>query len=317
MRIGIIGAGIAGLACANRLARSGYDTVLFDKGRGPGGRMSTRRMSGPAGELRFDHGAQYFTVRDPDFAAQVKLLERNDDVARWPAAGDDAWVGKPGMNHVIKALALGRNVHWSARVDHLRPVDAGWEIAGDGFDPQRLDAVIVAVPAEQAAILLAPLDEVIATRAQETISEPCWTVMAAFAQRLPLVDDVLRHRGDIGWAARDSAKSGREQSSDCWVIQASVSWSRQFLEAGADEVQAALLSAFAAEVHAAGGHMPAPVAVAAHRWRYARTTASDGAPYWHGRLRLGVCGDWLGGARVEAAWLSGHRLAGTILTDAA
>ena len=64
MRIGIVGAGMAGLACAEELTRLGHAVLLFDKGRGPGGRMSTRRIQTSAGEAYFDHGAQYFTVRD-------------------------------------------------------------------------------------------------------------------------------------------------------------------------------------------------------------------------------------------------------------
>jgi predicted NAD/FAD-dependent oxidoreductase len=58
VRIGIVGAGIAGLACAQGLVRHGHDVVLFDKGRGPGGRMSTRRMETPRGLAHIDHGAQ-------------------------------------------------------------------------------------------------------------------------------------------------------------------------------------------------------------------------------------------------------------------
>jgi predicted NAD/FAD-dependent oxidoreductase len=45
MRIGIVGAGMAGLSCAEGLANHGHDVVLLDKGRGPGGRMSTRRTA--------------------------------------------------------------------------------------------------------------------------------------------------------------------------------------------------------------------------------------------------------------------------------
>ena len=64
-RVGIIGAGIAGLTLGIRLNRAGHSVALFDKGRGVGGRTSTRRGNG----IAFDHGAQYFTVRDPRFRA--------------------------------------------------------------------------------------------------------------------------------------------------------------------------------------------------------------------------------------------------------
>jgi predicted NAD/FAD-dependent oxidoreductase len=67
MRFGIVGAGMAGLACAEGLASEGHEGVLLDKGHGPHGRMSTRRMQTSAGEAHFDYGAQYFTVRDEAF----------------------------------------------------------------------------------------------------------------------------------------------------------------------------------------------------------------------------------------------------------
>ena len=56
----ILGGGIAGCACSDLLTKSGYSVTIAEKGRGVGGRMSTRRMSG----ARIDHGAQFLTMRD-------------------------------------------------------------------------------------------------------------------------------------------------------------------------------------------------------------------------------------------------------------
>jgi len=84
MRIGIVGAGMAGLACAEELTRHGHAVLLFDKGRGPGGRMSTRRIQTSAGEAYFDHGAQYFTVRDDAFRRQVAGWASEGVAAAWP-----------------------------------------------------------------------------------------------------------------------------------------------------------------------------------------------------------------------------------------
>ena len=90
MRIAIVGAGIAGLSCADALAARGHRVRLFDKGRCPGGRMSTRRAQLDGRDMQFDHGAQYFTARDADFVAQVRRWEDVGLAARWPPAGDDA-----------------------------------------------------------------------------------------------------------------------------------------------------------------------------------------------------------------------------------
>lgn len=90
MKIAIIGAGVAGLSCGQALQDGGHVVALFDKGRSAGGRMATRRVPAPAGDIAFDHGAQYFTVRAPVLAAAVTSWQAAGVVARWPAAGDDA-----------------------------------------------------------------------------------------------------------------------------------------------------------------------------------------------------------------------------------
>jgi len=38
----VVGAGIAGLACARALTAAGYPVRVLDRGRRPGGRMSSR-----------------------------------------------------------------------------------------------------------------------------------------------------------------------------------------------------------------------------------------------------------------------------------
>ena len=71
MRIAIVGAGIAGLSCALRLQDAEHDVTLFDKGRRPGGRMASKRVTAMGPSFAFDYGAQHLTARDPDFVAQV------------------------------------------------------------------------------------------------------------------------------------------------------------------------------------------------------------------------------------------------------
>lgn len=300
--IAIIG---AGLACADALAATGHRVTLFDKARGPGGRMSTRRVATPLGEAHFDHGAQYFTAREPDFETVVAGWERQGLAARWPAAGPGAWVGVPGMNAPVRHMAATHEVHWSTRVDALTRTAAGWHLAGDGLPSAPVfTTVVVALPAEQAAILLAPWDAAMAEAAAATVSAPCWTVMLALAAPLPTPIATLRDRGAIGWAARNSAKPGRT-GPETWVIQASPDWSHAQLEAEAAWVVQSLVAGLS---EALGVAIPDPVHAAAHRWRYARSGA-QGAGYLHNPAPgLAACGDWLIGPRVEAAWLSGTML---------
>jgi len=317
MRIAIVGAGIAGLSCALRLQDAEHDVTLFDKGRGAGGRMSTRRVETSAGNAAFDHGAQYLTARDPAFVAAIDAWAAAGVVARWPAAGDDAWVGTPGMNAIVKHLADQTQVHWQHQVTALRRSDAGWHVELLTALPLMptpsadapFDAVIIAVPAEQAAALLADHDPAMAAQAKACRSSPSWTAMLAFAEPVPIAEDVVRHAGIIGWAARNSAKPGRS-GAEAWVIQATPDWSTTHLEDSIDSVAERLHAALADQ---ADRPLPTPIYRTAHRWRYARATATDRGALWNAGTRLGAAGDWLLAPRIESAWLSGRLLADQML----
>lgn len=295
---------MAGLACAEGLVRDGRGVILFDKGRHPGGRMSTRTISTPAGEAGFDYGAQYMKARDPAFVRRVEVWAAAGLVARWPAAGDEAWVGTPGMSAPVADMARRLDVRWSAQVTGLARDGDGWRLEGNGCDAASFEAVVVAIPAEQVGALVASHDREIEATAAATSSRPCWTIVACFAAA-PLVADVLKGDGAVAWAARDSAKPGRG-GPETWVIQAGPDWSAEHLDDAKETVTPLLLHAFG---EMAGLAPLAPMATYAHAWRYARSGRGDQACHWNAALRLGVCGDWCIGPRVEAAWLSGTALA--------
>lgn len=308
MKIGIIGAGLAGLTAARGLSQAGHAIALFDKARGPGGRMSTRRTETAQGMAFFDHGAQYFTVRNAAFAETVARWEAAGVAARWGAAGDNAWVGTPGMNAIIKAEAANREVRWNCRIERLVRDGTSWRF-DHAEGSERFDMAIVAVPAEQVAPLVAEHAPEWAALAGATVSQPCWTVMASFTERVDFAPDCLRGVGAIGWAARNCAKPGRT-GPESWVIQGSPGWSAAHLEDDADSVIAALIAELAL---ATGSTLPETLVLQAHRWRYALSGAAGRAMLWDEGSRLGVCGDWLVGPRIESAWASGRALAAAML----
>jgi hypothetical protein len=305
----IIGGSVAGLACATTLARGGAGVTVLDKGRGPGGRMATRRVEIGGASVSFDHGAQYFTARDPAFRDEVARWEAAGVAARWPAAGEEAWVGVPGMNAPIRAMAEACDVRWGVRAERLLREGAGWRVETEAevFTAPR---VLVAVPAEQAAVLLAEVAPAFAELAGAVQSAPCWAVMAAFAARLPIALDCFRSEtGPISWAARNSAKPGRA-AGEAWVIHASPARSRQLIDRPKEEVAEILLADF---LSATGAAPVAPLHCDAHRWLYAQPQAASGAgARFDPALGIGIAGDWLHSPRVEGAWLSGRRLAGLV-----
>ncbi len=320
--VAVIGAGLSGLACARTLSDSGHCVRIFDKARGPGGRMATRR----AGELRFDHGAQYFTVRDPRFRLMVETWEIDGLVERWSGSlavirngevtlKDDSterWVGVPGMSAICRHLATGLDVKFESRIVHLEHSDGRWRLeTNDGAKQGPFDAVVVSAPAPQTAALLAAQAPGLAARANEVEMAPCWAVMASYPHDLELgFDGAFVEDSPLGWIARNNAKPGRP-SGEAWVLHASPEWSREHLDLDQEVAAQWLADAFR---DAVGCKLPVPAHLTAHRWRFALPVNPITEPcLFDAELALAACGDWAGGPRVEGAFLSGRAAAGRLL----
>lgn len=313
LRVAIIGAGIAGLACARRLVTAGVTPVVFDKGRGIGGRVATRRTD--AG-LRFDHGAQYVTARDPAFVDVLAELERDGFVARWESGGaTPRFVGLPGMSGLARGLAAGILVRSAVQVSGIVAQGDGWEIVLPQEQSAYFDRVVVTTPAPQAAALL-PKAHPLVPRIKQARLDPCLTLMAAFPPEAPRpflasADD----SAELAWIAQDSSKPGRTTAGPTtWIAQAASDWSLRHLEETPESIAARMLPLLAARI----GANPADALYSvAHRWRYARVARALGAPFLHDREgRLFVGGDWCLGPRVEAAWQSGDAIGAAILSGA-
>lgn len=305
MRIGIVGAGMAGLACAEGLMRNGHEVVLLDKGRGPGGRMSMRRIKTTAGEAHFDHGAQYFTVRDQRFGSRVEAWIADGSVALWPSAGSEAYVGVPAMNAPVRQMTEAATVLWKSQVTQVERSGAGWRLLIESGGVFEFDFLVFAVPAEQTSAMLASAAPDLAARASGPRSEPCWTVMLAFAEAVAVNQDCWRGDGIIGWAARNNSKPGRT-GPESWVVQAGPDWSGRHLESDPDWIAVTLKASFSELLET---ELPLCLGMASHRWRYARSGVEGSGAIFDGDRRLGICGDWLIAPRVEAAWISGTELA--------
>ena len=311
MRVAIVGAGIAGLACAATLRAAGHEPILFDKARGAGGRMATRRIETARGTVAVDHGATHFTVRSVPFAALVRQWEDQGLAARWPAAGRDAWIGVPSMNALLKAYGAAHDIHWSTRVTALTRSPAGWMVHSEAKRFAPFDAAVIAIPAEQAAPLLSLHDFTMARAAMATRSHPVWSAIFLFARPIGAAADLIRGRGPITLAMRNGARPGRS-AAECWVVQASWEWSETHLTLPTDHICEALLVELA---RATGLILPEPVHSDAHRWLFGHPSGRTPIELWNPAIGLGACGDWLAHGFVEAAWESGHRLGSRIAAD--
>ena len=335
--IAVVGAGIAGITCARTLIQAGHRVTVFEKSRGAGGRMSTRSTEFGS----FDHGAQYFTVRDERFehalatasglvrpwsANTVRVLDDSGQVvaASLPAK-ESHWVATPGMNALVRQWAQplldADRLVLDTRVVYIEEdkLDSQrWQLQTDGPGAgvhSGFDAVVLAIPAPQVHALLRDSEQAASLTADVAGVNiaPCWTLMVAFPQaQQPTLQSLgpqwnaarsTHHR--ISWMARESSKPGRGPI-ERWTVQASPAWSQRHLEDDAERVKAKLLKAFA-EVT---GIRAEPPYASVHRWRYAQTTRPLGKTHaWDADARIGACGDWCLGHRVEDGFVSGLEMA--------
>lgn len=302
--IAVIGAGMAGLACARVLANAGHRVTVLDKGRGFGGRCATRRGDG----VFFDHGAQYASAKSPLFKAYLAEAQQEGAVAAWPAIenlradGHPRYVGTPGMSSIVQPFLKGIDARHSMRITGLRRLADGWHLESVNAV---FDAVVVAIPAPQAIELFH--DQLPLVEELRTVQySPCWAGMVAFEVHLDAPDIIELTDGPIIWMARNTSKPGRDHVNDCWVLHTSPEWSKAELERPADEVASEFYATF---TRALQMPLPPPMHLDAHRWRYARVTRALGRDFiWNSDERLGFCGDFCLGERVEDAFTSGHAL---------
>jgi renalase len=278
--VAVVGAGLAGIACARALREAGVHVRVFEARRAPGGRLATRRFA----VASFDHGAQYLTAFRPAFLQLLAQAAAAGAVERWqpdwPRGLDALWVGAPAMNSLPRHLAFDLDVEYGARILRIERGRRGWTLLDDrGCGHTDFTAV--------------PM-------------EPCWAVMAAFDAPLPegpdayAMDDAV-----LAWCARNGSKPGRK-APDAWVLHASPEWSRVEFDQPAHVVQRALLDRFSERI---GRPLPRTLLADSHRWRHARVESALAEDCLLDLdAGLGFCGDWCIGARAEAAWLSGTAL---------
>lgn len=306
----IIGSGMAGISCARALAEAGVTVRVLDKGRGIGGRMATRRVSLPTGDLTFDHGAQYMRPRDAAFAQALAAAGS----CPWPDGTDHGrHVGVPGMSSVPRAMAAGLNVAQQTEVSAMTLRDGVWHLMTPAGELQAR-RVILTIPAPQAARLLGP-DHPFAPHLARVTMAPCLTLMAAFAPNS--ARPFVQRRDpdhDLAWIAQDSAKPGRADAAVTWVAQAGPAFSRARLESSTEDMTAPMLRSLAEVLGADPSHA---LHARVHRWRYAQASTALGQPFLRDDARsLFVGGDWCLGARAEDAWHSGRAIAQDILNCA-
>lgn len=318
--IAIIGAGLAGVSCARAL-KDTHNITIFEKSRGVSGRMSTRY----AGDYEFDHGAQYFTARDPNFRELILEAVGRGEIAPWlgralykkghlfePDTGSARFVGVPRMNSFVKYLATGLDTRLGVRITSLNLKGGKWLLSDENsFEHGPYDEVILAVPAPQALALL-PRDFPHLSEVSAAKMDVCFALMLGFDHKLKLDWTSLRlDHPLISWMAVNSSKPDRGDN-ETLVIHTEAGWSNAHADDDRQWIEQNILDAASDVV---GFDVRDNRHSGLHRWLYASSATSPNRTHLRdGDTGLSVCGDWCLGGRVENAYLSGTAAAESILS---
>jgi renalase len=310
--IAIIGAGVAGLAAARKLSSTDY--MIFEKSRGPGGRLASKRLD----QLRADIGAQFFTVRDIRFEETISLAQEAGAVEAWsPRMGtfknskpidspdtQQRYVGAPYMNAFGRFLAESIEIQSDTRVASVSKYGSRFVLTTTAGEKYTADQVLVTAPVDQMSDLLSDFD--INPIADKFTMEPTWTTVVSTSEQLIAIDGKnldAYFGGDhptFDFISVEQSKPGRY--SDFVVIHSTPEWSKVHLEEEPDsvahEMARMLNETFKIQSRA----------VVSHRWRYARPTdptLTTQKGVFQVDSGLWIAGDYLAGGRVEGSFLAG------------
>ena len=303
MRIIVVGAGLSGLMAAHELVRHGHDVVVFDKGRGIGGRLATRRIEGAA----LDHGAQFFTVRSDEFAAHVQAWLDAGVVREWckgfaEVDGHPRYVGTKGMSGIAKHLGQGLDVRLNTLVFSLTRTDTHFSVTLDDGVVHECDGLILTAPIPQSFSLMFSAEMEMPTELRSIDYDRTLGLLAVLDSAhhnvptpggLQFPDDVFSFIGD------NQAKGISETPS--LTFHANPEWSLAHFERELDDIHALLTEAATPWLGEAKIVSSQP-----KKWRFATPKSTWPEHFWATPdNRLVLAGDAFAGPKMEGAALSG------------
>lgn len=311
----VIGAGMAGLAAASDLKEAGKNVLVIDKARGPGGRLSNRRMEGAIAE----HGAQFATARSPRFQELMQRWEARGFVEPWfyslngETESHPRYRGIPTMSVMAKQLGHGLDIMLSQRASKVVISGNGWLTTLESGDTIFSESLVISSPVPQTLALLEAGNIAMLARDKALLEsieyDPCIAVMATLDQPSAIAaPGALRFvEGPIEWIADNQLKG--VSAKPAVTIHARADYSRNNWDRDRDEVAQELLAAASEQLGATVD------AYQVHAWLYSKPVAPIEPRYLmiSDIPKLVLVGDAFGGPKVEGAVLSGWAAAEAIL----
>ena len=312
----VIGSGISGATIANLLNRK-FQVNLYDKGRGPGGRASFKRIKGQIG---FDHGTQYFSPKTIEFKKFANRLIKIKILKKW--SGNHIYlnskkkenkkhikiIGKKGNNDICKFLLKKVKCFYQSEVKNIYYKNKLWFLLFTDGKIRTYKGVILTCPFPQ----LKKLSEkfINSTFIKRKLKmDANITVMIAIKKNKKSPSSFLFDDPVLGWAGNENTKKRFKSKYDLWTLQSTFKWANKNIDKNKKNLKKnskILIDKFFKLTKIKKTKVIYSIN---HGWKY----SSNSKPlkirsYWDPQKKIGVCADWFIGPRLESGWISAHDL---------
>ena len=312
----VIGSGISGATIANLLNKK-FQVNLYDKGRGPGGRASFKRIKGQIG---FDHGTQYFSPKTIEFKKFANRLIKIKILKKW--SGNHIFlnpkkkenkkhikiIGKKGNNDICKFLLKKVKCFYQSEVKKIYYKNKLWFLLFTDGKMRTYKGVILTCPFPQ----LKKLSEKFINNRfikRKLKMDANITVMIAIKKNKKSPSSFLFDDPVLGWAGNENTKKRFKSKYDLWTLQSTFKWANKNIDKNKKNLKKnskILIDKFFKLTKIKKTKVIYSIN---HGWKY----SSNSKPlkirsYWDPQKKIGVCADWFIGPRLESGWISAHDL---------
>ena len=311
----VLGSGIAGSTIAKILSKK-YSVHVFDKARGLGGRSSNKRFKE---NLSFDHGVQYISPKSKKFTKLIQKLSKKKILSTWNGNHLDftfekkplaqKYIGMKANNAICKYYLKGIKLSFASQIKKIEYKKYFWEILLSDNSKHQFKGLILTCPFPQLKKLARKyLDKKVSNLKVQM--QPNITVMLAFKNQKQLPISSIKFNDDIlTWAANENSKKRFKTNLDLWTLQASLEWSKKTINKYKND-KTIINKLIARFLLLTGFEKNKIIHKKIHGWKYSYNYEKTPLlSSWNKKNKLGICGDWFGGPKVENAWLSANDLA--------
>ncbi len=312
----VIGSGISGATIANLLNKK-FQVNLYDKGRGPGGRASFKRIKGQIG---FDHGTQYFSPKTIEFKKFANKLIKIKILKKW--SGNHIFlnskkkenkkhikiIGKKGNNDICKFLLKKVKCFYQSEVKKIYYKNKLWFLLFTDGKIRTYKGIILTCPFPQ----LKKLSEKFINNTfikRKLKMDANITVMIAIKKNKKSPSSFFFDDPVLGWAGNENTKKRFKSKYDLWTLQSTFKWANKNIDKNKKNLKKNSKILIEKFFKLTKIKKTKVIYSINHGWKY----SSNSKPlkirsYWDPQKKIGVCADWFIGPRLESGWISAHDL---------